>query len=319
MSSGNHRVVCLAREGWIFFKVLQHLKKCGLIELSYSPIYLKVSRTVLFRSLLGYEATWDVSLESKFEGSVLQLMMKRFGLQLHEVYSLLPEQLLEFKLALPQDKDKVKQWLMPHNLRLAAYVEPTKSALLRYFSDEGLFEGPDSLMLDLGYAGTIQKLITQILGRDTAGLYFIANSSGELAVGKHIAAMRGVFKEDVRWAEGYLMLERSLLLESLMTSPHGSVVDIRLRTDGQLDFFYGQSAATQRYYQDLEAIIQGAISGVEEGFRFNIEYCVSEIDSLYEAFATSPSAIPREAYHLFNIDDNFSGNGVVSATQLFGL
>lgn len=314
-----YRTVCLAREGWIFFKLLNHLRNQNLIALPHKPTYLKVSRTLLFRSHLGDEEIWDIALDGKFKGSVLELLMKRFGLQLHEVFSLLPEELLYFQLSLPEDKDKVKEWFAPHNSKFENFVAPTKDALYHYLAKERLVDGPISLMLDLGYAGTIQKLITKIIGRSTSGLYFIANSPGENAVGKHWAHMRGVFKENVKWSEGYLMLERSLLLESLMTAPHGSVIDIRLRTDGELDFFYGQLAAPQRYYQDLEAILQGAIAGVEEGFRLDIEYSVEEIEALFAGFATSPSAIPTAAFHLFSIDDDFSGNGVLSATQLFGL
>lgn len=318
--SQGHQPVCLAREGWIFFKLLTQLENGGFINLPNKPIYLKVSRTLLFRCQLGDPETWEVSLHNKFKGSMLDLMKNRFGLQLHEAFELLPQALLDFNLSLPEDKEKVIQWLTPHKARLQAYVAPTRDALLYYFTREKLLEnGPTPLMLDLGYAGTIQKLITRIIGRDTFGLYFISNKSGDINVAGNIARMKGVFKEDIEWSKGYLMLERSLLLESLMTAPHGQVTDIRLRTDGEIDFFYGRAAAPQRYYQDLETIMNGAIAGVEEAFRDGIEYSVDEIEKLYAGFALSPSAIPRAAFHLFNIDDDFSGNGVINPAELFGL
>ncbi|WP_440080087.1 HAD family hydrolase [Pseudomonas syringae] len=315
-----HRPVCLAREGWIFFKLLNQLESKGLIEFPHKPIYLKVSRTLLFRSHLGDPETWDIALQSKFKGTVLDLLKSRFGLQLHEAFGLLPQALLDFNLTLPDDKAKVIQWLTPHKSRLQDYVTPTRMALLHYFEQEKLLgEGPTAVMLDLGYAGTIQKLITKIISKDTLGLYFIASKAGDTVVSENTARMEGVFKENVDWSQGYLMLERSLLLESLMTAPHGQVVDIRLRTDNKLDFFYGRNAAPQRYFQDLETVMQGAIDGVEEAFRAGVEYSVDEVEALYAGFALSPSAIPRAAFHLFSIDDDFSGNGVINPTQLFGL
>lgn len=318
--SSGHRPVCLAREGWIFFQLLNHLSKQNLVDLPYAPCYLKVSRTLLFRSLLGEDENWEIALKHKFEGTVLNLLMKRFGLQLHEAFSLLPAELLGFSLSLPTDIEKVTGWLAPHNKRLRDHVAPTREALQHYLKQEGLLEkAPVPLMLDLGYAGTIQKLITKMIRRNTDGLYFIANSPGDTPVGKANAHMRGVFRENVRWSDGYVMLERSLLLESLMTAPHGQVVDMRLRTDGTLDFFYGRMAAPQRYYQDLETVLQGAIAGVEEGFRLGIQYSVEEIEAIYASFALPPSAIPKSAWHLFNIDDDFSGNGVINPAQLFGL
>ncbi len=314
-----HRAVCLAREGWVFFKLLNRLQDQNLIKLQYAPLYLRVSRTLLFRSQLGNPSVLDVALKGLFKGSVLNLLMKRFGFQQHEAYKLLPMDLLTLEVSLPEDKDQLIQLMAPHNERLWAHVEPTRTAVATYFEREELTQGPSSLMLDLGYAGTIQKLITCMIGRNTSGLYFIANEAGDFSIGKQIAHMRGVFKENIKWAEGYLMLERSLLLETLMTAPHGQVIDIRLASNGELDFFYGRMAAPQRYYQDLDAIMQGAIDGVEEGFRLNIEYSAEEIEAIYAGYALTPSAIPREVFHIFNIDDDFSGNGVINPTALFGL
>ncbi len=58
--------------------------------------------------------------------------------------------------------------------------------------------------------------------------------------------------------------------------------------------------------------MQGAIDGVEESFRNGIEYSVEEVEAIYAGFALSPSAIPSAAFHLFSIDDDFSGNGVIN-------
>lgn len=315
-----HRPVCLAREGWIFFKILDHLQQKALIALEHEPVYLKVSRTVLFRSQLGNGYGWDLALLNKFEGTILELVMKRFGLQLQEAYSTLPAELLGFTCCLPDDAEKVAEWFQPHNERLKLFARPTSMALERYLEQSGIASsGPAPLMLDLGYAGTIQKLVTKIINRDTAGVYFITTKSGSHPVGDNVAKMEGVFREDVQWSQGYLMLERSLLLESLMTAPHGQVTDMRLRTDGQIDFFYGRTAAPQRFYQDLEVVMAGAIKGIENGFRLGIEYSVEEAESIYAAFATPPSALPRAARHLFSIDDDFSGGGVINPLELFGL
>jgi hypothetical protein len=314
-----HKAVCLAREGWLLFKLLNHLSQCGLITLEHAPVYLKVSRTVLLRSQLGEELGWELGLENKFEGTVLDLLIKRYGLKLYEAFNAVPAEVLGFPVSLPRDSDALKQWLTPHASKLKEVVASTRHALAAYLKKLDLSGGPCPMMLDLGYAGTIQKILTQLLDRDTAGLYFIATDSTDKNIGKNTASMAGVFKENVKWQDGYILLERSLLLESLMTAPHGSVIDLRIRTDGDIDFFYGRSAAPQRFYQDLEAVLDGAIQGVEEGFRLNVEYTVAEIELLYTAFATPPSAIPLAVRHLFSIDDDFAGGGEITPMEIFGL
>lgn len=275
---------------------------------------------MLFRSQLGSEYGWELALSNKFEGTVLELVMKRFGLQFQEAYSTLPSELLGFKCSLPEDAKKVTDWFLPHNERLREFTASTREALEAYLVQCDLTgSAPTPLMLDLGYAGTIQKLLTKITSKNTSGAYFIATNSGVHIVGEYRAEIEGVFKQDIQWSEGYLMLERSLLLESLMTAPHGQVVDVRLRTDGEIDFFYGRTAAPQRFYQDLEAVIAGAVDGVAHGFRAGTEYTIEEIESLYTAYATSPSALPGGVRHLFSLDDDFSGGGVINPLELFGL
>ena len=320
LSCQHSRAICLAREGWTFNELLTHLGNKGLITLDYAPTYLKVSRTVLFRSLLGTPEVWHMALSSKFSGSLAQLLNKRFGLQLHEIYQLLPEKILGQFVDLPTDTEKLVAILTPFNSRFANHVTPTREALVAYFKSENLYsDQPGITFLDLGYAGTIQKLITMILKRDTSGLYFIANSAGRNPIGDNTAMMKGVFRENVKWADGYLMLERSLLLESLLTAPHGQVLDIRKKSDDTLDFYYGRSAAPQRHFQDLRTVIEGAIQGVEDGFATGVDFTVPEIESLFKGFALSPSAIPKSIFHLFDIDDEFSGNGMLNAANHFGL
>jgi len=311
--------VCLAREGWLLHQLLTHLHAEGLIQLGQAPVYLKVSRTLLFRATLGERATWDIALNMEFQGTLLELLIKRFGLQLYEAYACLPAEVLGFELTLPDQADTVREWLNPHAERLMRQVEPTRQAVHCYFQEQGLMGEAMPLMLDIGYSGSIQKLCTRFIERETTGLYFIANKPGKQQVGDQVASMKGVFREGVGWKENYTMLERSLLLECLMTAPHGQVVDIRQRQDGSHLFFYGREASSQRYYQNLAAVLEGAKEAVTEAFRNEVTYSIEEVEALYEVFATRPGAIPRAAWHLFTADDDITGNGMVNPLQIFGI
>ncbi|MGA9220507.1 MAG: HAD family hydrolase, partial [Pseudomonas graminis] len=198
--------------------MLNHLSQCGLISLEHDPVYLKVSRTVLLRSQLGEDLGWELGLDNKFEGSVLDLLIKRYGLKLYEAFNAVPAEVLGFPVSLPRDSEMLKEWMAPHAPKLKEVVLSTRNALASYLKKLDLSSGPNPMMLDLGYAGTIQKILTQLLDRDTAGLYFIATDASDKKIGKNTASMAGVFKENVKWQEGYILLERSLLLESLMTA-----------------------------------------------------------------------------------------------------
>lgn len=318
-NSSGRLPVCLAREGWLIHRLLTRLESEGLVRFEHSPIYLKVSRTLLFRAMVGEPSIWPLAMKSGFSGSVLDLLMKRFGFQMHEVFACLPPELLGFTLELPEDAEKVSEWLEPHAERLNEQVKYTREALSEYFSRSGLYDqNLTPMMLDLGYAGTIQKLCTKLLNRDTDGLYFVATKAGQTDIDGHTATVRGVFREGVEWKQGYTMLERSLYFECLMTAPHGQVVDILQTHDGKLIFSHGREASSQRFYQDLEAVLDGAIDAVVEAMSKDITYTTEEVEDLFEVFSTRPGALPQASWHLFTADDDISGNGMVNPLHIFG-
>lgn len=318
--AGDRLPVCLAREGWLFHKLLTELQREELIALCEKPVYLKVSRTVLMRSLLGDPSSWPLAFSSEFQGSVLHLLMRRFALQLHEAFTTLPQELLNFNVKLPEQANVLIKWLTPHLDRLHKVAEPTKRGVQSSLERAGLASPKKKpMMLDIGYSGTIQKLLTVHLQKDTFGLYFVSVKAGEHKIGQHTAKMRGVFREDVAWNEKYPLLDRSLLLESLMTAPHGQVIDVREETDGKIVYFYGRQTASQRHYQDLDVIFCGAINEVKRLFRKQIFYSIDEVESLYSVFSGTRGAIPKQVWHLFGIDDEFSGNGIMNPLEFFGL
>lgn len=319
-SGADHLPVCLAREGWCFHRLLKRLQRDHAIDLPRDPVYLRVSRTLLFRAMLGSETITRMALGNDFSGSVLDLMRKRFGLQLHEIFSALPIELLRFNCELPKDKDTVFEWLSPHLKALTNVVSPTRRALTAYLERSGLTDPHvRPLMLDLGYSGTIQKILTHTLKRDTSGLYFIATKPGETAVGDHQALLKGVFHEGVGWRSGCTMLDRSLLFECLLTAPHGQMVDMRQKSNGEFEYFYGREAATQRHFQDLKTVFDGAIDHVIMCRRHGVTYTRGDVQDLYEVFATKPNCIPHDVWHLFNVDDDIAGNGMINPMQMFAI
>jgi hypothetical protein len=162
--------VCLAREGWSINRLLTRTAN----EFDNSlppPVYLKVSRTILFKSLLGDEIIYDVSLKNEFSGTLMSLLIKRFGLTFDEVFQRFSPEQFSMPVSLPADRQKVEGILRSKEGALKNLVSPTRTALINYLKSKGLADRDKTpLMLDLGYAGTIQKLITYLLDKDTEGL-----------------------------------------------------------------------------------------------------------------------------------------------------
>jgi hypothetical protein len=318
-SEDNCNLICLAREGWILNKLFNSTAVYDGGD-DKKTTYLKVSRTLLFRALVNDQYAWDLATSSQFKGTIEQLLVKRFGLRQEPLIDVVPQAVLNNKIHLPDDAELVIKSMKPYLTALGDLTQDTRQGVTAYLKSIVEKTGDAKwLMLDLGYAGTIQKLITYIIEKDTDGLYLIATSAGKHQVGSNTANMRGLLKENIAWGQGYEVLEKSLFLETMMTAPHGQVVDIRQDSQGEFHFYYGRKAPTQLYAQDLVAVADGAIEAVVQQLRDGVSFTPEDIEAIYHAFVTPVSAIPNSVRHLFGIDDDFSGNGVLNPLAHFGL
>lgn len=309
----------LAREGYLFEKSYQSLCANQLINKSDSA-YVYASRTFLFRISIGDRYTWQWSLGHGFEGRFQKLLTARFGFTLEQINTVFSDDELAQEVSLPEQTKTVEILLENHLAKLSALVAQSRTNYLDYLQSLGLTAESRPLFLDVGYSGTIQKLITRLLSVNTSGLYFITTASGDYPVNGYIASMQNVFKSGVKMGDGYTMLDRSLFLESLLTSPNGQFIDIRKnRIDNSFNFMFGRKAYAQSHFHELSIVHDGAVDAVVTAFKHNIRYSIIEVEALYEQFARKRNMIPRAAWPLFDVDDAISGNGNVDPLSFFGL
>ena len=312
----------LAREGYLFDLIYQQLVAKRLIEQPLANFYLLASRTFLFRISIADPITWQWSLEHKFYGTLRKLLLGRFGFTLSEIESLFSPSELNVMWQLPAERATLE---LHFKEKLAAFdglVTESRSAYLDYLRSVGINDSSKLLLCDVGYAGTIQKLLTRLLQSNTYGVYFITNQQGDYLIGDNTASMYTTFKDKVNMGDGYIMLDRSLFLEALLTSPNGQFLDICKTSDAcakAFSFAYGREAFAQKNFQHLNLVFKGAIEAVCHAFENNIRYSIDEIEMLYEQFATKRVLLPRASWPLFDVDDAISGNGIVDPMRLFGL
>jgi hypothetical protein len=309
----------LAREGyWLEKAYRQHLQGVGEQRESH---YLLVSRAFLFKIMIGDERSYAYSLKSDFQSSFYHLMRTRFLLSDREIKSIFSPAVYEKKVTLPLDKKRVINTLKNSLEGIEATINPIKEAYLAYLTSLGVTQQATLNLVDLGYSGTIQSLLGLLLNTDTHGHYLIASNPGEHAIGTNTATMVGYLKEGVKMGEGYLPLDRSMFLESLLTSPSGQFRSIRANvlSPDKFDFYYGRKVTAQRHFYELEQIIHGATQLCFHNGQHDIRFSAEEIERLLNSFLSKPNLVPRIAQHLFDIDDDVTGNGTVNALQFFGL
>ena len=310
-------VYCLAREGYLLQKGLQ------LPNPESRPVYLYAPRTFLFRIALGNKESWTFSLGHSYTGKLGDFFVSRYGFTLEQVKQFVAEDALDESISTPDDKDKIEHILSNKSEVIESIIKPSRETYLAYLASIGLTSktASQALFLDVGYSGTIQKLLSILLQSNTSGYYFITTDSSNTQVGKYIADLNFVFKDKVKMGGGYTMLDRSMFLESLFTSPDGQFVDILESPlpDKPFHFCFGKRNYTQHHFEKLNLIFEGALDAIEHFMATDINFEISEVEFLYEQYVSKRNLLPSASWPLFEFDDAISGFGNVNSMQFFGL
>jgi hypothetical protein len=315
------RILFLAREGYFFNRVYSELVDQGFLK-AFPCNYLYVSRTFLFRISIGDQLSWKSSLSHSYYGDLQGLLVGRFGFSFSEVERIFSASELNTNWYLPFEQAQLELLFINHLDSLKELVQKTRSNYLDYLKSVDISDAKNPIMVDVGYAGTIQKLLTNLLNINTQGLYFIATQEGEHKVNDHTATIKSVFKHGVKMQDGYTMLDRSLFLESLLTSPEGQFIDIikkSVNNETSYEFLFGRKGYTQKNFQELDLVFKGAQAAVLDAFKKNVRYSIDEIEMMYETYAYRRDMFPRATWHLFDVDDAISGNANVNPLSLFRL
>lgn len=309
----------LAREGYWLEKAYQsYLNGANLQRYSH---YLLVSRAFLFKILSSDSRSYAYSLKSSFSGAFYDLIRTRFLLSDSQIKQIFDDEITQELVYLPDDKKKIIEVLNQHSARIEDVITPSKQAYLSYLETLGVMQQDTLHLVDVGYSGTIQSLLGILLNKDTHGHYLIASNPGKHVIKNQQAVMHGYLKENIQLGDGYLPLDRSMFLESLLTAPFGQFRGIRLNTFDltQFDFYYGRKVASQRYFHELEQVMKGALNYCEHAAKHGISFEIEELEMLFTSYLSKANMVPRSVRHIFDIDDDVTGNGTVNALQFFGL
>ncbi|GGP50251.1 HAD family hydrolase [Shewanella saliphila] len=309
----------LAREGyWLEQAFQHHLSGANIQRESH---YLLVSRAFLFKIMCNDSRSYAYSLKSSFSGAFYDLIRTRFLLSDAQIKHIFDEELTQELVYLPEDKKKIVAILEEHATRIEDIISPSKQAYISYLKSIGVTEQDKLHLVDLGYSGTIQSLLGILLDKDTHGHYLISSNPGEHVIENHNATMQGYLKENVKIGDGYLPLDRSMFLESLLTAPFGQFRGIRFNTfdSSHFDFYYGRKVASQRYFHELEQVMNGALSFCQHAAKHDISFTTDELETMLASYLGKANMVPHAVRHIFDIDDDVTGNGTVNALQFFGL
>ncbi|WP_210545491.1 hypothetical protein [Rhodoferax sp. PAMC 29310] len=307
----------LAREGYFLESVYKKLVEKKLIK-KFNSNYLLCSRTFLFKISLAKPELWPRVLGHHYAGNIIEFFKNRFAFTDKEIVNIVNSSLLlknnaEKRIELPLEKDFVLSIFKEANSAILNIVKPKLRLYLIYLEKINFGKSKEEHVVDLGYAGTIQTLLSYISGVRTTGHYFITTKK---ATNENLTSFKGYIYNNISFGDEEPLLDRSLYLESLLTAPHGSVVDIDF-IDNKISFLFGMETTAQNKFNLIELIVDGAVEYVETAMMKNIVMNSGDLSKYYGKFVSNAGNFPTKTWDLFEMDDAISGFGVINPFYFF--
>lgn len=306
----------LAREGYHLQSLFEYY--CKTLNKECNTRYLLCSRVFLFKLCLSDVNLIPMTLDHHFKGSLLSLLVRRYGFSGAQINKIINEvksskKLLETEISLPSRKDVAIKVLGEVSELFRDELKNKKQLYLNYLEDID-FASATSRVVDIGFSGTIQKILSKLTDSQLIGHYMVTTKN---AVNNSQCTFHGHFAEQKEFGEGFSLLDRSLYLESLLTAPHGQVNDIFDEFDG-CRFLYSTKTRAQSEFYLIEQVIRGVKEYMDDTIKENLQLSKNFIPEYYSSFVRHPEYFPEDLRNILEVDDHISGFGVLNPVKVFG-
>lgn len=305
----------LAREGYLL-QELFNMFSAQFGDLGVRTSYLLCSRRA--NSVPTIERDTDIRsiLEIQYNGSLANLLETRFGIDpassSGEV-TLSHQRLYKDTIVLPKEIDTVYADVLNFEKTIYRQAEKEKKAYLAYLKNMGVTKENSTAVVDIGFAGTIQKYLHKLTAMDLRGLYFVTN---EKARNNPLAKkMHSCFGSFVEFKNANCIYNYSLTLEAVLTAQAGQFI----RFDDKSQPVFGSSVHTGETWPVVQAIHSGIIEYFRDAFTWFGDALLAhepQMDTVvhfYRLMSEHPEIINPSLRDAMKVDDYYVSNGVINA------
>ena len=321
---GTDTLYFLARDGDVLIRIYRLLQNY-LKRPSPESVYLEVSRRSVGVPFIQRREQLDKLLEPEYSGGPLsELIRIRLGLDLHEH----PEiDLREFGFAglhsavfIPADLAKVKRlcyYLFDH---FGDHFREEKEDAIGYLSARGLFGEGNKAVVDIGYSGTMQRILNEAgLNRPLHGFYMVLYNTFDLLMKNPEICAKGLFGDRIDpWLKDLSIDRYSLFYEMVLSSTRGPVTRYRRDKDGAYQPVYAPVSEDERYkLMKLPQIHEGILDYCRDvlGLLEDTDLITWEdtrfLLTPFKWFLEHPTAADLKMLAGYSLDDDYCGQGVL--------
>ncbi|NYZ62278.1 polysaccharide biosynthesis protein [Luteimonas sp. SJ-16] len=311
---GVDRLLFLSREGYLLAQAFERLRAAHPAWSDVLGHYLLASRQATGLAALRNAEDMRTALDGSFNGSLAELVSARLGAAAASaVAAIIGSEGMDQAIFLPEMRDTVAARLAPATDALLALARSARDAYQAYWNDT--VGEHRALVVDLGYAGTIQRNLSRLLDRSVDGAYFaLDHRAQERLSGTGRAQAR---YHDARTDTGpSAILAHDLLLESVLTAPHAQFAGFDTQ-GGMHRPVYAAQGPDAAQWSVIETVHTAALAFIDDALSA-AGPLAAEL-----AFDARAAQIPLECVGRgrwsapwlagIGVDDAFSGRGRVPA------
>ena len=320
-SEGIKRLYFISRDGEILYKIYKLLQKNSTHKLPKAE-YIEVSRrSLVIPFIKGYQDI-DKALNANYFGDTLKnFFIARLGI---DISGMNPQELLKYgfktvdtPVHIPADLERIKPLAYQVYNENKGLLEKDRKRALRYLEEKGLLDKKKKAMVDIGYSGSMQRLLNNISSEPVHGLYMVTYNTIKTQIDRIDIFTKGLFGDNINpFSEKPFINKHSLFYEMVLSSVKGPVERYTVE-DGEVKPVYEKVSAEEKgKIEKLPLIHKGIMDFCKEfNYRFNgfnlVDYTDTEIlqEPLWH-FIEYPVKEDILMLSGYTLDDHYCGNGI---------
>ncbi len=314
--NGYTRVNFLSRDGHILKKAFDYLYGD-----EFETQYLYASRKAYTMAAakkfedLRIIASFSFSSQ-KFEDFVnnrfnIDLMVEKHGLRYPR--GLVPTTIVSY----PQSLGLILNWIELNEEYLLKRCSVERECLLEYFKSPGLGQSASDpcVIVDLGYSGTMQAMMEELLPGQVQGMYMLSHTLSESWLSTsnisayltehddHFSRFRDEFNDHV------------FIFEAASSAPHASVVSF-VGLGGKFEVQFGEAGVEGNNSRFLSGVQEGMLEFVSDAQEFlgefleNVHIAPNLARAALVSLAKDPKKPDASLFIANGVENNFGGGSV---------
>ncbi|WP_411849825.1 rhamnan synthesis F family protein [Stenotrophomonas sp. LGBM10] len=255
-------VLFLSREGHLLHQAFQRLQQVHPQARALDACYFLASRRATLLPALHAPGDAHLLLDGTFNGSLRQLLVARLGEPAVDAATETLGATLERSVFLPEMRDEASQWLQPAMPALLRLADEARQAYQAYWASQAAME--HAMVVDIGYAGTIQRNLARVAGHAVGGHYFALRARARQLPEACWASARYFDGRVAQNEDSSPILANDLLLEALLGAPCGQFNGFARVAAGGWEPRFGPVELDTTGLRILQEVHDGALAFIDD-------------------------------------------------------